>query len=217
MPTQTLENTLRTQGYKHIAGADEAGRGALAGPIVAAAVIMPPRPRLRFVADSKQLTPIRRRQLYARITRTAVSWSVSMRSAATIDAYGIQPANRTVLYNAINTLAVKPEYALIDGLFTRSNTPDTRFINGRYPNSHTTATTFAWQSIIKGDQRIYAVAAASIIAKVTRDWLMCALGRHYPQYDFAQHKGYGTYHHLQAILKHGPSPVHRRSFLKNVV
>ena len=185
--------------YTRIAGLDEAGRGALAGPVVAAAVILPldDSDRLDALAevnDSKQLSPKRREILYSRITQYAAAFAVGIVPAQTIDLIGIIPSTKQAMRTAVAQLTLPPDYLLIDGRIrlTTLNIPQ--------------------QSIIRGDDQSLSIAAASIIAKVTRDRLMVALDSQYPQYGFAQHKGYGTEMHRQAIAEFGPCPRHRYSF-----
>ena len=197
MATQKHENWLRGQGYNYIAGVDEVGRGALAGPIVAAAVIMPASPRLPDIDDSKKLTPKKRQAAYQPITRTALAWSIGIQSAQTIDQIGIQAANKRAMHLALGSLSVMPDYILVDALNIGLATPN--------------------EAIIHGDQRIYCIATASIIAKVTRDAMMVMLAKHYPVYGFDRHKGYGSAQHCELIRQHGASTIHRRSFLKNIL
>ncbi len=182
-----------------IAGLDEAGRGALAGPVVAAAVILPlTRPDqlalLNKVNDSKQLTARTREKLYQLIVAQAVAWGVGIVAAEVIDRIGILPATREAMRTAVSQLAPAPDYLLIDGRIRLRNLPTPQ------------------QAIIRGDSLSLSIAAASIIAKVTRDQIMTELDKNYPQYGFARHKGYGTAHHLATLAQHGPSPVHRLSF-----
>ncbi|HFE67420.1 MAG TPA: ribonuclease HII [Chloroflexi bacterium] len=185
--------------YTHIAGLDEAGRGALAGPVVAAAVILPlDSPdslyQLEEVNDSKQLTPKSREVLFSRITHHATAFAVGIVPAQTIDLIGIIPATKEAMRTAAAQLTTAPDYLLIDGRIrlTTLNIPQ--------------------QSIIRGDSQSLSIAAASIIAKVTRDRLMAELDSQYPQYGFARHKGYGTKMHRRAIAQFGPCPQHRHSF-----
>ncbi|RMG95587.1 MAG: ribonuclease HII [Chloroflexi bacterium] len=182
-----------------IAGLDEAGRGALAGPVVAAAVILPlTRPDqlalLNKVNDSKQLTARTREKLYQLIVAQAVAWGVGIVAAEVIDRIGILPATREAMRTAVSQLAPAPDYLLIDGRIRLRNLPTPQ------------------QAVIRGDSLSLSIAAASIIAKVTRDQIMTELDKNYPQYGFARHKGYGTAHHLATLAQHGPSPVHRFSF-----
>ncbi len=185
--------------YTHIAGLDEAGRGALAGPVVAAAVILPLDDAdslyaLDEVDDSKRLTPKRREVLFSRITHHATAFAVGVIPAQTIDLIGIIPATKEAMRAAVAQLSPPPDYLLIDGRIRLA------------------ALNIPQQSIIRGDSQSLSIAAASIIAKVTRDRLMAELDSQYPQYGFAQHKGYGTEMHRQAIAEFGPCPQHRYSF-----
>jgi ribonuclease HII len=177
-----------------VAGVDEAGRGPLAGPVVAAAVILDPgKRRIRGLRDSKLLSPERREELAARIREHAISWAVGSADVGEIDTLNILWATMLAMRRAIEALPVVPHEALIDG--------------DRCPELG--CPTFA---IVKGDRDIAVISAASIIAKVTRDAMLIELDRAYPQYGFAQHKGYGTPEHLYALDRHGPCPIHRRSF-----
>jgi ribonuclease HII len=192
-PHEREEKKLRRAGFKLVAGVDEAGRGALAGPIVAAAVILPVNHRLSGIKDSKQLSPEKREYLFKIITKKAIAWSLRQVLPRQIDKKGIQPANRLVLKTAAQKLEIKPDYILIDALELKV---------GKIPS----------KSIIRGDEKILCIAAASIIAKVIRDRLMLKKHRQYPRYQFNQHKGYGTKLHYDRIKKYGPSVIHRRSF-----
>lgn len=193
-PTKKEENKLYASGYQFIAGVDEVGRGAWAGPLVAAAVILPARHNIKGINDSKKLKPEQREKLYVQITRSALSWSVHLVHHDEIDKIGIGQANHQAIQKAIKKLKPSADYVLIDALKVQlGNTPS--------------------QSIIKGDEKIISIAAASIIAKVTRDQLMAGWHKLYPAYQFHIHKGYGTERHAKALKKHGPSPIHRQSFL----
>jgi ribonuclease HII len=198
-PTPTLEHEQRLWeiGYRCVAGIDEAGRGALAGPVVAAAVIVPPRTRLggvwEMVRDSKQLTPARRTELALAVRAAAEAWSVGQATAKEIDAIGIAPATRLAMQRAVESLASVPEYLLIDWV--------------KLPRLN-----IRQESLTKADQRIVSVAAASILAKATRDAEMVALDERFPAYGFARHKGYGSAAHRSALTAHGPCVVHRHSF-----
>lgn len=187
------ERELREQGFRLIAGADEAGRGALAGPLVAAAVILPEGFDLEGVNDSKQLTALQREAAYERIVRDAVAWSVGRCTAPRIDRRGLQRTNVWLLRWCITTLGVAPDYILVDGFPVR-----------RLPAPVL--------SIKKGDAVTASVAAASIVAKVTRDRIMDRYHRRFPVYGFDHNRGYGTTEHRDAIRRHGPSPIHRYSF-----
>lgn len=200
MADLTVETAVREKhGHTLIAGLDEAGRGALAGPVVAGAVILPlDNPEklaiLHEVNDSKQLTTRQRETFYDLITTHALAWGVGAVSAADIDAVGILPATRQAMGLAVTSLAVPPTYLLIDGRIQLK------------------AVHLPQQTIVRGDSLSLSIAAASIIAKVTRDRMMIAWGEHYPQYGLARHKGYGTAVHLTALTQHGPTPIHRHSF-----
>jgi ribonuclease HII len=198
VPTLDWETAVSPP-YIHVAGLDEAGRGALAGPVTAAAVIFPrDNPQLlnalQGVNDSKQLSAQVRQQLFSRITHHAATYAVASVSAAIIDQIGIVPATKQAMMLALAQLAPAADYLLIDGLIRLPNCP------------------LPQQAIIRGDSHSLTIAAASILAKVTRDREMIALGDAYPQYGFARHKGYGTAAHLAAIDHYGPSPVHRHTF-----
>ncbi|MCE2393336.1 ribonuclease HII [Candidatus Poribacteria bacterium] len=190
---QQFEQTLRQQGYQRIAGIDEAGRGALAGPVVAAAVILPTDCQLSGVTDSKQLTPKKRAGLFDEIHRTAVAVGVGCVDNKEIDQINILQATMIAMAQAIVQITPAPDYALVDG-------------------THLPAISLPARAIPKGDTLIQSIAAASIIAKVTRDRLMIELNETYSGYGFRAHKGYGTLLHRQAIAQLGPCPIHRRSF-----
>jgi ribonuclease HII len=187
------ERGLREQGFHLIAGVDEAGRGALAGPLVAAAVILPPEFDLDGINDSKVLTALQRESAFARIVRDAVAWSACRCMPTRIDRRGLQKTNVWLLRRCITTLSVVPDYVLSDGF------PVKRL---GIPNL----------SIKKGDAVTASVAAASIVAKVTRDRMMDRYHRRFPAYGFDHNRGYGTREHRDAIRRHGPSPIHRYSF-----
>lgn len=191
-PTTTRERALRRVGYRAIAGVDEAGRGALAGPLVAAAVILPAWFRGLGLRDSKLLSPAAREHHYRRIVSGALAWAIHMEPASAIDREGIQTANLRALATAVARLSVPADVVLVDGFALALPVPSHR--------------------IIHGDATVLSIAAASVVAKVTRDRLMVALARRYALYGFAQHKGYGTLAHRRRLARHGPSPVHRRSF-----
>ncbi|MBM2825788.1 MAG: ribonuclease [Dehalococcoidales bacterium] len=202
-PSFTEEKLFGVQGYHDIAGIDEVGRGALAGPVMAAAVILPDGmdvPWLSLVRDSKQLTPERRELLFHSIRETAVAIGVGSVSADVIDAVGIVPATRLAMKMAIERLSPPAEALLIDYL----HLPEVRLPQ---------------KGVTDGDSLCFSIACASIIAKVTRDHLMAELDKAYPGYLLAQHKGYGTEKHLTCLRQLGPSPIHRRSFqpVKDVI
>lgn len=190
---QRYERALRQQGITVIAGVDEVGRGCLAGPVVAAAVILPPDWADPAINDSKQLTAKQRETLYALIQMHAVSSAVGMVSETVIDQVNILQATYLAMEQALAALQVQPEYILIDALTLKH-------------------VSIPQQGIIKGDCLSISIAAASIIAKVTRDQILCDYDRQYPGYGFAAHKGYGTKQHLQAIAALGPCPIHRKTF-----
>ncbi|MCL6472526.1 MAG: ribonuclease HII [Firmicutes bacterium] len=188
-----FERKLYSQGFKMIAGVDEAGRGALAGPIVAAAVILPEQSQLYGIKDSKLLSPEKREILYEKIINTAIAWNVVRIEHYDIDANGIQWANLRSLEMAALGLNPAADYILSDGFDIKT-------------------LTIPHLAITKGDNLSVSIAAASIIAKVTRDRIMQAYHAEYPQYGFDQHKGYGTLLHKKAIEKYGPAPIHRKYF-----
>lgn len=196
-PTLELEQALWAQGYRRVAGVDEAGRGALAGPVVAAAVIVPPGSALEGiwarVRDSKQLSPAARAALAPEICVRALAWGVGCVAAEEIDRSGIAAAARRAMVEAVRALQPGADFLLIDWVrLAEINLPQ--------------------QSLIKADATIASVAAASILAKVNRDGLMAACSAAHPAYAFAANKGYGTAQHLAALEKCGPCAEHRRSF-----
>jgi ribonuclease HII len=188
------ERALRARGIFLVAGVDEAGRGPLAGPVVAAAVILPDDCTLEGLDDSKKLSAKKREYFHAMLTvRADIHWGIGQAEVAEIDRLNILRATHLAMARAVAALPRKPDHALVDGLPVRGLTVP-----------HTT--------LVAGDTLSLSIAAASIMAKVTRDRLMTALDAEYPQYGFARHKGYGVREHLEALRSHGPSPVHRRSF-----
>ena len=196
MPSFAEEELLEAQGYQHIAGIDEAGRGALAGPVVAAAVILPRHvdaPWLTEVKDSKQLSPARREVLFHHIHGIAISIGIGLASHYLIDAQGIIKATRLAMKLAIDQLSPSPQSLLIDYM----RLPEVKLPQKGIPN---------------GDSLCFSIACASIIAKVARDQLMVAFDKAYPGYGLAQHKGYGTREHLACLSRLGPCPIHRQSF-----
>ena len=189
------ERELRARGFACIAGIDEAGRGPLAGPVVAAAVILPEKFRHKILTDSKKLSASRRDEIYQEMTtREGVVWAVSLAEVEEIDRINILRATHQAMRRAVAALVRTADHALIDGLPVRP-----------FPIEQT--------ALIGGDARSFSIAAASVIAKVTRDRLMVAMEAQHPGYEFAQHKGYGTALHLARLRAHGPCPIHRRSFL----
>jgi ribonuclease HII len=191
-----MERRLRRRGFSAIAGADEAGRGACAGPLVAAAAVLPPgkRGRVPELADSKLLTPAARERVYAEVVDRAVAWSVVVIPVADLDARGMHVTNIEALRRAVWTLQPGPDYVLTDG----------------FPVPGLATPTLA---VWKGDRVAACVAAASVLAKVTRDRMMLELHERWPEYDFAGHKGYITDVHSAALDRHGPCPEHRRRFV----
>ena len=188
-----FESKARGCGYRIIAGIDEAGRGPLAGPVVAAAVILPPGYEHPEITDSKKLSPRQRERLYEVIERDAVSIGIGVVEAPVIDAVNILQATLLAMKDAVLELSPSPDYLLIDGL----NRIDLAIHQ---------------ETIIRGDSLSLSVASASIVAKVSRDRLMEMYHRQFPQYNFLRNKGYGTREHREAILKFGRSKIHRRSF-----
>lgn len=192
-PTHDFESEARRCGYRRIAGLDEAGRGPLAGPVVAAAVMLPSRCALPGLNDSKLLTPEARDELYGAIVARALSVGVGSASSSEIDRLNILEATRLAMRRALRALTVVPDFLLLDAV--------------RLRQSHCPQ-----RPIIKGDLLSISVAAASVVAKVTRDRLMAEYHLTYPQYNFPAHKGYGTPEHLRLLSQHGPTPLHRLTF-----
>lgn len=187
-----FEREARKLGWMRIAGLDEAGRGALFGPVVAAAVILNPKRRIVGLDDSKKLSPERRAELAPRIREHAIAWAVAEVDAQRIDAWNIYQASRQAMTAALMQLSVQPDYLLIDAMQLD--------------------VMIEQKSLIKGDARSVSIAAASILAKTHRDARMEAWDAIYPQYGLARHKGYATPDHLEALRQFGPSPLHRHSF-----
>lgn len=190
-----LEDRCWAQGRSLVCGADEAGAGPLAGPVYAAAVILPRHLELMWLNDSKQVTPKRREVLFEEIKAQAVAWSVASVDEGTIDDINILNARLLAMERAIRALEPAPDYALIDG-------------------NRDKGITLPHETAVKGDSRSASIAAASILAKVSRDRYMEEMARQYPEYRFERHKGYPTKLHYEMLKKYGPSPIHRRSFLK---
>ncbi len=194
MPNLSLEISLQARGFLKIAGVDEAGRGPLAGPVAAAAVILPLKFRCRGLDDSKKLPAPERERLYEKITsHPSVVWAFAIASCDEIERLNILRATHLAMRRAVESLADAPHHCLIDGLPVRD-----------FPFPH--------DGIVKGDGRSLSIAAASIIAKVRRDRIMAELHNEYPHFGFARHKGYGTKEHLEALRIHGPCCHHRRTF-----
>ena len=191
------EQNAELKGYKAICGVDEAGRGPLAGPVCAAAVILPPNTIIDGVNDSKKLTEKKREALFDVIKETAVSYCIAYASVEEIESINILNATMLAMKRAVEGLDVKADYAMIDG-----NKMPQLDIDG--------------ETIVKGDAKSMSIACASILAKVSRDRLLYEYAKEYPQYQFDKHKGYGTSAHREAIIKYGPCPYHRMSFLKKI-
>ena len=190
---RTIENAIRRLGYVHVAGVDEVGRGCLAGPVVAGAVVLRPDVYVAGVADSKVLTPALRERLYPEIVEAAIAWSVAVIEADEIDRINIHRASLKAMRDAVMSLVPLPGFVVVDGF----RIPDLWIPQRPIPG---------------GDRRSTAIAAASILAKVTRDRLMMALHDEDPRYGFDRHKGYATPEHLEAVARFGYSPRHRRTF-----
>lgn len=197
MPDHSFEDAARAQGFAQVCGVDEAGRGPLAGPVCAAAVILPPGCEIDGLNDSKKLTEKKREALFPVIQQQALAWSVAYAEVEEIDSLNILQATFLAMRRAVEGLSLPADYALIDG--------------NRLP-----PLAIPGETVVKGDSRSMSIAAASILAKVSRDHVMLDLDRQFPQYAFAQHKGYGTALHYERIKENGVSPVHRLTFLKNL-
>ena len=193
------EEKLYQNGMKYICGIDEAGRGPLAGPVVVGALILPQTSFIEGINDSKKVSEKKRELLYEQITNEAIAWSVGIIDQREIDKINILNATKKALTMAVEELEIKPELILVDAL------------------EHINTLGIPVQSIIKGDATRYSIAAASIIAKVTRDRIMRQWDEVYPQYGFASHKGYGTAKHIQAIKEYGICDLHRRSFVQKFI
>lgn len=196
--TRALENALRRVGFRHVAGVDEVGRGCLAGPVTAGAVILDPDRHIPGLADSKVVPPDERDDLYEEIVRHALAWTVASSDPRQIDHLNIHHASLDAMRRAVLALAPVPDVVLVDAF--------------RIPDLP-----MEQRGIVKGDRRCAAIAAASIVAKVTRDREMVALHQQDPRYGFARHKGYATAEHLAAVAQFGYSEVHRRSFRASTV
>lgn len=197
-----VESLYREKGYLAVCGADEAGAGPLAGPVYAAAVILPFGLDIPGLNDSKQVSEKRREALFPMIQEKAVAWAIASVSAPEIDQTDILTARMKAMEQAISQLSPRPDFALIDG---------------NRDHGRGAAITLEHACIVKGDSLSASIAAASILAKVSRDHVMVELDKTYPQYGFAKHKGYGTKEHREAIARYGPCPEHRRTFLKNLL
>ena len=196
-----LERACREEGYSPVCGCDEAGAGPLAGPVYAAAVILPFGAELPGLNDSKKLTEKKREALFPVIREQAVAWAVARVEAAEIDETDILSARMKAMQLAIDQLTPAPDFALLDG---------------NRDHGRSAAVTTPHRMIVKGDSLSASIAAASILAKVSRDRYMKEIAAQYPQYEFDRHKGYGTKRHYELLRQYGPSPIHRRTFLKNL-
>ena len=194
-----LERATKSSGYLVVCGCDEAGAGPLAGPLYAAAVILPDGLELPYLNDSKQVTEKRREKLFDQICEHAVAYAIASVSPEEIDELDILNARMKAMQMAIDQLFVHPDFALIDG--NRDHGSRCAIITPH-------------ELVVKGDSRSASIAAASILAKVSRDRYMLEMAKKYPQYQFEKHKGYGTKLHIEMLDTYGPSPIHRRSFLK---
>ena len=194
-----IENNMHQEGVKYICGIDEAGRGPLAGPVVVAAVIMPEDSMIEGVNDSKKVSEKKREALYDQILDEAIAYGIGIIDQKEIDEINILNATKKGLTTAVKELKIRPDRIIVDAL----DKIDTDGI--------------PYTPIIKGDAKCYSIAAASIIAKVTRDRIMREWDKVYPEYGFATHKGYGTAKHIEAIKKHGLTPIHRKTFCEHFV
>ncbi|MDP4132624.1 MAG: ribonuclease HII [Bacillota bacterium] len=194
-----IENKYAIEGYKLIAGVDEAGRGPLAGPVYASAVILPADCFIEGLNDSKKLSPKMRESLFEIIKDTALCYGIAFASVEEIERYNILNATFLAMRRAINMLDPAPDFVIVDG------------------NQNIRELKVKQQPIVKGDSKSQSIAAASILAKVSRDRYMIDIAKEFPEYNFEVHKGYGTKMHTDLIKQHGPSKIHRLSFLKNIV
>ena len=199
MPDYEYEKAAVSSGFNIICGVDEAGRGPLAGPVCAAAVILPEDTVIEGLDDSKKLSEKKRERLYDEITEKATAYCVAYGTLEEIESVNILEATFIAMNRAIDGLKVNPDFAIIDG--------------NRVPKG----IKIPCATLVKGDSKSMSVAAASILAKVTRDRLMLTYDEKYPQYNFKKHKGYGTKEHTELLKQYGPSPIHRLSFLKNIL
>ncbi|MBR5139724.1 MAG: ribonuclease HII [Clostridia bacterium] len=195
MPNLDIEKEKNSEGYSFVCGCDEAGRGPLCGPVVAAAVILAPDTEIEGLNDSKKLSEKKRELLFNIIKEKALAYAIAEASPSEIDEINILNASMLAMRRAVEALPIKADFALIDGNCSRGFTIPT-------------------QTVVKGDAISSSIAAASILAKVTRDRQCADLDELYPEYGIAKHKGYPTKDHMDAVKKHGPSPIHRRTFLK---
>lgn len=195
MPDYSIEQELSLKGYKNICGVDEAGRGPLCGPVVAAACILPDGLFIEGLNDSKKLTEKKREALFDVICESAVAYCIAEASVEEINEMNILEADLLAMRRAIDGLSVKADFAIIDGNIARGF---------QVPA----------MAVVKGDARSMNIAAASVLAKVTRDRMCIELDKQYPQYEIAKHKGYGTKAHMEALRKYGPAPIYRTKFIR---
>ena len=195
MPDYSIEQELHGEGFTYVCGVDEAGRGPLCGPVFAAACILPDGLYIEGLNDSKKLTEKKREKLFDIIKKEAVAYSIASADVEEINAMNILEADLLAMRRAIDGLGVKADFAIIDGNIARD-----------FP--------IPARAVVKGDSKSMSIAAASVLAKVARDRLCLELDREYPQYGIAKHKGYGTKEHKEALRKYGPSPIHRKKFIR---
>lgn len=194
-PTWKMESGLWQRGYQHVAGIDEVGRGAWAGPIVAAGVIFENQKQIKGLKDSKKIPAKKRELLVEEIKASALAWTVEVIDNTIIDEIGVGKANALVIDKVINGLTIRPQYLLID----KASVAKYKIM-------------IPWETIIKGDAKVFSIAAASILAKVARDKMMLKLAQKYPGYGFDLHKGYGTKLHQEMLAKHNICQIHRKSY-----
>lgn len=199
MPDYDLEQQLKNKGFNLVAGVDEAGRGPLAGPVCAAAVILPLDCEIDGLNDSKKLSEKKREALFDVIIDKAVAYDIQLVDHKTIDEINILNATMLAMTNAVNNLKTKPDFVIIDG--------------NRLPSQ----LEIPANAVVKGDAKSMSIAAASILAKVTRDRLMLELAEKYPEYEFTRHKGYGTKLHQEKLREFGPCEIHRKTFIKKIL
>lgn len=195
MPDYSIEHELHGEGFTYVCGVDEAGRGPLCGPVFAAACILPDGLYIEGLNDSKKLTEKKREKLFDIIKKEAVAYSIASADVEEINEMNILEADLLAMRRAIDGLGVKADFAIIDGNIARDFQIPAR-------------------AVVKGDSKSMSIAAASVLAKVARDRLCLELDREYPQYGIAKHKGYGTKEHKEALRKYGPSPIHRKKFIR---
>lgn len=199
MPDYLIEKEIIESGKKIVAGVDEAGRGPLAGPVCAASVILPVDLEIEGLNDSKKLSEKKREKLYDIIIDKAVAYDIQLVDNEIIDEINILQATMLAMTNAVNSLSVKPDFVIIDG----NRLPEQLEIPAK--------------AVVKGDAKSMSIAAASILAKVTRDRLMLELAKEYPEYEFERHKGYGTKLHCEKLREFGPCKIHRKTFIKKIL